>query len=137
MLVVFYDALCPVCVRCKEWLESSRQRVPLSLHDCRGPLARALAAELPWLGRELVVVNERGEVWIGPHAFVACLWALEGWRWLAELVSLELLWPMGEVVFELVSEHRGAFASLLGASPCHDGHQCGAHPTAAMRGPFR
>lgn len=137
MLVVFYDALCPVCVRCKEWLESSAQHVPLSLHDCRGPLARARAAELPWLGHELVVVNERGEVWIGPRAFLVCLWALRAWRLTAELLASELAWPLAETVFEQLSEHRGALASLVGASPCHDGHQCGAHPAAATRGPFR
>jgi predicted DCC family thiol-disulfide oxidoreductase YuxK len=136
VLVVFYDGLCPVCVRCKEWLEGSAQRVPLSLHDCRGLLARARAAELPWLGRELVVVSDRGEVWVGPRAFLVCLWALASWRWLAELLATELLWPLGEVAFELVSEHRGAFASLVGVDACHDGH-CGAHPAAMTRGPFR
>ncbi len=136
MLIVFYDGLCPVCVRCKEWLESAPQRVPLALHDCRGVLARARAAELPWLGEELVVVSDRGDVWIGPRAFLVCLWALEGWRGLAELLASELVWPLGEAVFRAISDHRSRFASLVGASPCHDGHSC-SHPGAHAVGPFR
>lgn len=136
MLVVFYDGLCPVCVRCKEWLESAPQRVPLALHDCRGLLARSRAAELPWLGDELVVVSDRGEVWIGPRAFLVCLWALERWRPLAELLGGELLWPLGEALFRGISDHRGRFASLLGADACHDGHAC-SHPGAHAVGPFR
>lgn len=137
MLVVFYDGQCPVCVASRDWLARSEQHEPLALHDCRGPLARARAEELPWLGHELVVVSDRGDVWVGPPAFLTCLWALSRWRPLAELLGNELLWPLGELFFEALSSHRGAFASLLGVSPCHDGHSCGAHPGAYTAGPFR
>ncbi len=137
MFLVFYDALCPVCVRCAGWLERSSQHVPLALLDCRSVIARARYGQLPWLGRELVVVSDRGEVWYGPRAFLVCMWALRGWRGLALLLSSELLLPLGEVFFRFVSDHRGSFAFLVGASPCHDGHSCAAHPGGSAVGPFR
>lgn len=137
MYLVFYDAGCPVCVGCKAWLEGSAQHVPLALLDCRGLVARTRYAQLPWLGRELVVVGERGEVWVGPRAFLVCLWALRTWRPLATLLATEPFWALGEVLFRFVSDHRGAFGALVGAPPCHDGHSCAAHPAGATSGPFR
>jgi predicted DCC family thiol-disulfide oxidoreductase YuxK len=131
-LFVLYDGACAFCVRCRDWLESEPQHVRLAMVDCRGREARRFA-RVPALGRELAVVDEEGRYWIGPAAFLMCLWALERWRWLA----LVALWPGARAIATLVlgwlSRNRGAVGELLGLG-C-DGH-CGAHAAPAP-GPYR
>ena len=50
--------------------------VPLVFVACSGAEARARYGDIPWLGDELIVVGDGGEVWVGPAAFLTCLWAL-------------------------------------------------------------
>jgi len=50
--------------------------VALRFLPCTATEARSKFGDLPWLGDELVVVSDRGDVWVGPAAFLTCLWAL-------------------------------------------------------------
>ena len=54
--------------------------MPLAFVACTGSEARARYGDIPWLGDELIVVGDGGEVWVGPAAFLTCLWALVEWR---------------------------------------------------------
>jgi hypothetical protein len=40
--------------------------VQLGFLACTGAEARARYGDIPWLGDELVVVSDAGEVWVGP-----------------------------------------------------------------------
>jgi hypothetical protein len=62
---------------------------------------------------ELAVVSDRGDVWLGNHAFIMCLWALRDYRaWAQRLVS-PLLRPMARQAFEAVSHNRKNISWLL------------------------
>jgi predicted DCC family thiol-disulfide oxidoreductase YuxK len=133
-LTVLYDGACPLCVECGRWLSRRRQRIPLRLVDVHGEVARRTYARVPGDGRALVAVDDAGRYWVGPAAFLMCLWALERW---ALLVWLALRWPLRPLtvgLFALVSANRTFIASVLGL-PCGEGGHCGVTP--AHGGPYR
>jgi predicted DCC family thiol-disulfide oxidoreductase YuxK len=120
-LTVLYDDLCEVCVRSRTWMESQRAYVPLEFISCRSSRARARFGEVPWLGEELVVVSDEGEVWAGPAAFLVCLWALEGYRDLSYTLGGELLAPLASRFFRILSSKRRLLAALLPHTTCPGG----------------
>ncbi len=130
-LIVLYDEHCAFCERCRGWLEVQPQRVPLRFLGCRSAEAASRFGGLP-LGAELVVVDSGGRYWVGPPAFVMCLWALEAYEDLAYALADGWLAPLGEPGFALLSRHRGLIGRLIGA-PCHDA--CGVEVAAPS--PYR
>ena len=79
-LTILYDGACALCVRCRDFLAQSSTFVPLELLSSQSRGARERFGDVPWLGEELVVVSDEGDVWVGPAAFLVCLWALREWR---------------------------------------------------------
>lgn len=133
-LTVLYDGSCPFCVRCGEWLARSAQRIPLRLVDMRSEGARRAYGRIPGDGRELMVVDDAGRYWLGPAAFLMCLWALEHWATIAWLALLAPFRPFAIAFFALVSANRTTVASVLGVPSCESGH-CGVSETHG--GPYR
>lgn len=131
-LLVLYDSACPFCARCREWLEARVQEVPLVFLCCRSPDARQRYGRIEGLGRDLVVVDDRGAYYTGPSAFVMCFWALASFRWIAVLAASFLFWPLARVALEWVSEHRDTLAGLVGVA-C-TGEHCGLPPAES---PYR
>ena len=123
-LTVLYDADCAMCIRCRHWLEQHHALVPLRFVHCRSAEVRELFGVVPWIGDELVVVSDTGDVWAGPAAFVVCMWALESWRATSFLLATPLLAPLTRGFFAFVSNNRGWLGAIVGAGPCHPGH-CG------------
>ena len=68
-LTVLFDPACALCRRCRDWMLGQAAYVPLVFIPCTGAEARARYGEIPWLGDEIVVVGDGGEVWAGPAAF--------------------------------------------------------------------
>lgn len=96
-LLVLYDAECPLCARCHHWLATQPTWVDLRFAPAGAPeWRRRLGGHLPWLGAELVVVSDRGEAWVGPAAFLMCLWATRDYREWAYRLSGPLLAPLAE-----------------------------------------
>jgi len=128
-LTVLYDAHCPLCLRCRSWMESQPAFVEVDWLACDSPEARARYREVPWLGQELVVVSDEGQVWAGPAAFLVCLWALRDWREWSYRLSGPTLAPMAERFFHAVSTRRRRVAAWLGWQACEDGScRAAAHP---------
>ena len=132
-LLVLYDSRCPFCVRCRQWLESAAQLVALRFLCCRSELARTRFGRIDGLGEELVVVAEDGGYWVGPEAFLVCLWALDFGRELSEVLHTRPFWWLARAVFGELSAQRSLLGKALGA-PCHDGH-CAVLPRPAS--PYR
>jgi predicted DCC family thiol-disulfide oxidoreductase YuxK len=120
-LTVLWDATCPMCARCRAWMEAQPALVPLRFVACGSEEARARYGSIPWLGDELVVVSDEGDVWAGPAAFIMCLWALEDWREWSCALSHSFLAPMVERFFQALSSHRRAIAAFLFPDPCEGG----------------
>src|ERR671915_492668 len=79
-LTVLYDETCSFCRRCRDWLLAQPCFLEVELLAAGSPLAKARYGSLPWLGKELVAVDDSGRVWIGPAAFLTSLWATRRYR---------------------------------------------------------
>ncbi len=88
---------------------------------CGSAEAREVYGAVPWLGQELVVVSNRGEVWAGPAAFITTLWALREWREWSYRMSGPELGPLAERFFSVVSSNRKTIAALVAPDPCERG----------------
>lgn len=121
-LVVLYDAGCPLCVRCRHWLERQPAYVELIFWAAGSRAAQErFGPHLPWIGVELVVVSERGEAWVGAAAFLMCLWATREYREWSHLLSGPALAPLAERFFHVVSSRRRSIGRVLGPAPCPSG----------------
>jgi predicted DCC family thiol-disulfide oxidoreductase YuxK len=121
-LTVVYDDTCGLCIRCRHWLEGQPTHVPLDFVPTSAPWARERwGDDLPWLGYELIVVSDRGEAWIGPAAFLMCLWATRAYREWSYRLSSPAMAPLARWFFERVSSRRHDLARWLGsAEPCDE-----------------
>src|SRR5262249_11935228 len=79
-LTILYDASCPFCIWCREWMEGQPRFVTLDFLDCNSAVAQSRYGMIPVLRSELCIVSDTGDVWWGPAAFLMCLWALIRWR---------------------------------------------------------
>jgi hypothetical protein len=95
--------------------------VPLHFVACGSPEARARYGEVPWLGEELVIVSDEGDVWAGAAAFIVALWSLREWREWSYRISGPALAPMAERFFHAISGNRKRLGALLGPPPCENG----------------
>jgi len=120
-LSILYDPMCNLCRSCVRWLQHQSSYVPLSFVPCTGEEARARYGDIPWLGDELVVVGDGGEVWAGPAAFLTCLWALEEYREWSYRLAGPAFAPLAERFFLLLSKQRRAL-SFFFAPKCEDGN---------------
>jgi len=94
--------------------------VPLTFVACTGSEARARYGDIPWLGDELIVVGDGGEVWVGPAAFLTCLWALVDWREWSYRLAGPAFAPLAKRFFKFLSSHRRGIARLF-EHECTDG----------------
>jgi predicted DCC family thiol-disulfide oxidoreductase YuxK len=133
-LTVLYDASCALCVRCRDFLAESTALVPLELLASQSPEARQRFGAVPWLGEELVVASDDGDVWVGPAAFLVCLWALRDYREWSYRLSGPALSPLAERFFVALSSRRRTIAAALGRVRCEGGACEMSH---APRGTYR
>ena len=73
--------------------------------------ARRRFPQLP--AGELAVVADTGEVWLGNHAWIVCLWALRDYRDLAFRLTSPLLLLMAREAFAVLSANRAALSDML------------------------
>jgi predicted DCC family thiol-disulfide oxidoreductase YuxK len=140
-LLILYDEECALCRRCRHWLEGQETHVPLEFLAAQSAAARERYGEVPWLGADLVVVDDQGNVWAGPAAFLMCLWATVDYRVWSYRLSGRALAPLAERFFHLVSANRRRIGAVVGSKDCPDG-RCGhradeAEPRMAQLGSHR
>lgn len=119
-LVILFDPSCSLCQRVRAWMLRQDSYVELRFLACSGAEARARYGDIPWLGDELVVVGDTGEVWVGPAAFLTCLWALVDWREWSYRLSGPAFAPLAERFFHALSSRRKGIAAWLDHD-CADG----------------
>jgi predicted DCC family thiol-disulfide oxidoreductase YuxK len=119
-LTVLFDPTCALCQRSRTWMLGQPSYVRLVFVPCSGEEARARYGEIPWLGDELIVVADTGDVWVGPAAFLTCLWALVEWREWSYRLSGPAFAPLAERFFRTLSSRRKGIAKWLDHE-CADG----------------
>lgn len=119
-LIVLYDPGCALCRHCRDWMSRQPAYVELRFTPATCSEARARYGDIPWLGDELVVIGDAGEVWVGPAAFLLCLWALVDYREWSYRLSGETFAPLAERFFMALSNRRKRLAILFGHG-CRDG----------------
>ena len=110
-ITIVYDAGCGLCQRAKDWIIQQAPLVGLQFVASGSSEARRRFPRLP--ADELAVVANTGEVWLGNHAWIVCLWALRGYRDLAIRLTSPLLLLMAREAFAVVSKNRSALSSML------------------------
>jgi len=111
-LTILYDSACGLCTNVRHWLMTQTQAVSLEFVAAGSAEARARFSGIP--AGELAVIADSGEVWLGNHAWVVCLWALRDYRGLAVRLSSPLLLLMAREAFSLVSNNRAEVSQWLG-----------------------
>jgi predicted DCC family thiol-disulfide oxidoreductase YuxK len=114
-LHVIYDADCALCRRCRDWLLAQ----PAFLELAFTPLqALDLEERFPGIGqyhprKQLVVISDKGGVYLGAAAWIMCLYALEDYRELSVHLSRPRLMPFAKRVCELISDKRLTLSRAL------------------------
>src|SRR5690242_6172573 len=111
-MAVVYDATCGLCTRLKTWIAEQVPLVRVRFIPSGSPEARRRFPQLP--PGELAVVADTGEVWLGNHAWIICLWALRDYRDLAVRLTSPLLLLMAREAFAVLSSNRAALSGMLG-----------------------
>lgn len=110
-LTILYDESCALCRRCRDWLLTQPCLLPVQLVPAGSPAAQSQFGRLgAWLGKELVVVDDKGNAWVGPAAFITCLWATARYRSFSYVLARPSLAPFAERFFVFVSKKRDRFA---------------------------
>lgn len=123
-LTVIYDDRCQLCQRCRAWLAGSAQLVPIGFvaaSDRSGVHRLGLDPAVLPVGDDLIVVghttpDEPEPVWVGPDAFITCLWALTEHRSLAARLQKPTMRPLAKRAFHALSLSRGSISSVLAAA---------------------
>lgn len=107
-LFILFDDSCKFCRRCKLWLQSQRQIIPLTFVAATTDDAVALFPLLDHsktLG-ELTVIADTGAVYHGTKAWLMVLWALRDYRdWARSLASPEMM-PLARKFITMISSNR-------------------------------
>jgi predicted DCC family thiol-disulfide oxidoreductase YuxK len=122
-LTILYDDACGFCCECASWFEQQELDVPARFVPRlseQGQLltgvvksTRAAQGRAP-INDELLVLDDNGGVYEGPHAFILCLWALTDYRAWSYRLATPRLMPLARRFFIGLSKNRKMLSALLG-----------------------
>ncbi len=130
-LTVIYDEKCELCRRCRHWLASQATYIDMQFYACGDPRVSELYGDYPWYRIELMVVSDGGQAWIGPEAFLMCLWATRRWRAMSFRLRGTALAPLVERFFHALSDNRATISGMLRSHDCEGGSCSTAGPHGA------
>ena len=118
-LHILYDEACGLCDSFRKWL----LRQPAHLHfDFIALQDPTVETRFPGIkrfepDREIVVIDDEGQVYQGHNAWVLCLWATREHRVLSHRLASPRMLPMVRKICVLVSSNRLRLSQLLGLTP--------------------
>ena len=86
------------------------------------PLARVAITGLEAVS--VLVIDDHGRGWLGPDAFLMCLWATKRWRPMSFRLTGTAFSPLAERFFHTLSANRSLVSGMLSTHHC-DGDHCG------------
>ena len=113
-LTVLYDERCAFCRRCRDWLLGQRCLIQVEILPAGSRYAVERYGQIPGFGSDLVAIDDQGRAWVGPAAFVACLWATVRYRPWAYQLAKPAFAPHTERFFKFVSKRRDRFGAWFG-----------------------
>lgn len=117
---VLYDPTCGFCVTCRQWLAKQPKLIPMRFLPQGSSRARAAYPNLTYRtddqGRpdELVVIDERGNVYRDDKAWVMCFYAMRDYRVLSMTLAKPGMAGLARRAYTLVSGKRRLISTLLG-----------------------
>ena len=111
-LTIVYDERCGLCTRISSWLVKQPAYVRLRPLASNSWESRQRFPDLQ--PQELAVISDTGEMWVGDHAWIMCIWALRDYRGWATRLSTPALLPLARQAFALLSENRSMVSRVLG-----------------------
>lgn len=121
-VTLLYDPECPLCLRCRHWMAAQQSLVELEFLATTSHEAKVRYGQVPWLGQEIVIVADTGEVWAGAAAFIVALWALRDWRLWSYRLTGSVFSPLAERFFLQISKNRHWLGALISHDECADDH---------------
>jgi predicted DCC family thiol-disulfide oxidoreductase YuxK len=121
-MTVLYDAGCRLCRSAQRWLASRRQTVPLEFLPAGSPAARERFPQLDPAAtlRDLTVVTDGGLVYSGDGAWLACLWALDGYREWSERFASPGMLPLARRAIAMAAAVRERDRARYGGTDAHE-----------------
>jgi predicted DCC family thiol-disulfide oxidoreductase YuxK len=120
-LTVLYDASCGLCRTVRRWLAQEPQFVELRFVPAGSDEARRQFPDIDHAAtlRDVTVISDGGEVFLGPGAWLICLWALRDYREWSQRLADPQIRPQIRGIVEWVALNR---LRLGGAAtePCDD-----------------
>ena len=114
-LFILYDAQCPFCLRCRQWLGIQPVFLPLEFVPFQSPelVAPFEGIESFRTKRELLVVGDDGAVYQGSNAIVMLLYALKEYREWAFRIAGRELQPLAARLMNLLTSGRKGISKWL------------------------
>jgi len=115
-LFILYDAQCPFCLRCRQWLGAQKTFSQMEFVPFQSPelIARFEGIESFRKTPGLLVVGDDGGVYQGSNAIVILLYALENYRECAFRMAEADLMPLAAQYFDLLTSGRNGISEWLG-----------------------
>jgi len=126
----FYDADCGMCSKARNRLSAEPTHLDVEFIALQSDTAKELLGahyDADQLRKEIHVLAENGDLWVGGDAWILLLWSTCRWRSLATTLASPLCKPMVKKVVGLISENRFRISDLMKLKPdtnptCTTGH---------------
>jgi predicted DCC family thiol-disulfide oxidoreductase YuxK len=114
-LFVLFDPKCAFCRKCKLWLQSQNQIVPLTFIEAASDDAKRIFPAINHAETlsELTVISDSGGIYHSTKAWLICLWALRSYRGWASTLSTPELMPLAKKFITMVSDNRKTISQLI------------------------
>jgi len=114
-MFILYDAQCPFCLRCRQWLGAQKTYPEMEFVPFQSPelIARFEGIESFRENHGLLVVGDDGAVYQGPNAFVILLHSLKNYRECAIRMAEGDLMPLAARYFDLLTSGRKGISEWL------------------------
>lgn len=114
-IYLLYDSRCGVCSRLRRWMIGQRWFVSIDFVPAGSERARRLFPQLQHEEQpsELVVVTDRGDVYVRDAAWIVCLYALVDYRIWSFRLARPPLRRVARAAWELLSKNRLQLSRML------------------------